>query len=170
MEDSWQRREPSRLGLGAAGAQVQPWTLGPRTDREEQGPRAEGEEGSRGPRSNPGRVHTQEGEKNPRSKNGIAFGWIPHQHPPLPPHSQPAPDKNKGPARQPRRWQGGGSKEEKDRTGEQTDRQTEMSGIRYEAIISWQSHYLDRIRWHGRECVFAGWGGRGGSRNHPILG
>lgn len=175
MEDSWQR-EPSRLGLGAAGLLGTALDTGTQ-DRpgREQGPRAEGEEGSRGPRSNPGRVHTQEGEKNPRSKNMASplGGFLTNILPCHPTASQPQTKTRASKAAQKvAGWREQGRV--KDRTGEQTDRQTDRDvpasisrGPSFpdtHVIISTESDGTE-----GSVCCGLGWEG-GAGRNHPILG
>jgi hypothetical protein len=140
-KDSWQR-EPSRLGLGAAGLLGTALDTGTQ-DRpgREQDARAEDEESSGGPPSNPGRVHTQEGEKNPGSKNmALPLGRFLTNILPCHPTSQPDPDKNKGRQGSPEGGRVVGTREEEGqnrRTDRQTDRQTRCPGIHLSrAIIS----------------------------------
>lgn len=131
----------------------------------EQGPRAEGEEGSGGPPSNPGRVHTQEGEKNPGSKNMASplGGFLTNILPSHPTASQPQTKTRASKAAQKVagwREQGRG----KDRTGEQTDRQTDRD---VPASISRgpslpDTHVIISTESDGTEgsvCCGAGWGG-----------
>lgn len=172
-KDSWQR-DGHALVWGQLVSWVQPWTLGPRTDREES--KAQGLRAKRAAEDHPAILAGCTPRKVKRTPEVRTWHrlWADSSPTSSPATPQPAsPRQKQGPARQPRRWQGGGSKGggRTEQENRQTDRQTEMS--RHPSLEG--DHFLirtslSRQNQMARKGVCVAGRGGGGGRNHPILG
>lgn len=171
-KDSWQR-EPSRLGLVAAGLLGTALDTGtPDSLGREQGARAEGEEGGGGPPAILAGCTPGEAKRTPEVRiwHHLWADSTPTSSPATPSASQPQTKTGASKAAQKVAgwWK---QRRGKDRTGGQTDRQTDemsqhssLKGHHF-LIRTSLSHLTESDVTKGSVC----WG-RGGGRNHPILG
>ena len=154
------RENRHALVWGQLVSWVQPWTLGPRTDREES--KVQGLRAKRAAEDHPAILAGCTPRKVKRIPEVRIWHCLradssPTSSPATPPASQTQTKTRAGKAAQKAAgwWEQG---RRKDRTGGQTDRQDVPASISRgpsfpdtHVIIS-----LDRIRWHERECVLGG--------------